>query len=116
MPNNHIAVALMVIEVFIASSGMPSNRVRIAPRYGTGTPTFPTSPRASGWSASYPVWVGRSKATDSPVWPRARLERYSSLEARAEECPEYVRINQGLSRLRFSSTVTVSPTERFVPK
>ena len=52
MPNSHIAVALIVIDVFISSSGMPSNSVRIAPRCGTGTPTLPTSPRASGWSGS----------------------------------------------------------------
>ena len=67
MPKSHIAVALMVIDVFISSSGMPSNSVRMAPRYGTGTPTFPTSPAARGWSASYPVWVGRSNATERPV-------------------------------------------------
>jgi len=52
MPNNHMAVALMVIEVFIVSSGISSNSVRISPRWGTGTPTLPTSPRASGWSGS----------------------------------------------------------------
>ena len=33
------------------------------------TPTRPTSLRASGASASWPIWVGRSKATESPVWP-----------------------------------------------
>ncbi len=67
MPNSHMAVALIVIDVFMASRGMSSNSVRMAPRCGTGTPTFPTSPRARGWSASYPVCVGRSKATDRPV-------------------------------------------------
>jgi uncharacterized membrane protein YjgN (DUF898 family) len=40
------AVALIVIEVFIFSSGMPSNRVRMSPRWPIGTPTLPTSPRA----------------------------------------------------------------------
>ena len=45
--NNHIAVALMVIEVFISSMGIASNSARISPRCGTGTPTLPTSPRAS---------------------------------------------------------------------
>ena len=39
------------------------------------TPTLPTSPRASSWSGSYPVWVGRSKATESPVCPFARFLR-----------------------------------------
>ena len=33
------------------------------------TPTLPTSPRAIGSSLSYPIWVGRSKAVDNPVWP-----------------------------------------------
>ena len=47
MPNSHIAVALIVIDVFISPSGMPSNSCRISPRCGTGTPTLPTSPRAS---------------------------------------------------------------------
>ena len=36
MPSSHIAVALIVIDVFISSSGMPSNSVRISPRCGTG--------------------------------------------------------------------------------
>ena len=46
--SSHMAVALIVIDVFIAVSGMSSNSRRISPRCGTGTPTFPTSPRASG--------------------------------------------------------------------
>ena len=33
------------------------------------TPTLPTSPCAMGASGSYPIWVGRSNATDRPVWP-----------------------------------------------
>ena len=47
-----MAVALMVIEVFIPASGMPSNSARMSPTWLTGTPTLPTSPRASGWSGS----------------------------------------------------------------
>ena len=47
MPNSHIAVALIVIEVFISSIGISANSSRIDPRCGTGTPTLPTSPRAS---------------------------------------------------------------------
>ncbi len=58
------------------------------PRCTTGTPTLPTSPLARTWSGSYPVWVGRSKAIDRPVWPLARFDRYSSLLALAVECPE----------------------------
>ena len=50
--SSHMAVALIVIEVLVCSSGMPSNRARMSPRCPTGTPTRPTSPRASTWSAS----------------------------------------------------------------
>ena len=45
-------MALIVIEVFIASSGMPSNSARMSPMWLTGTPTLPTSPLASGSSLS----------------------------------------------------------------
>ena len=48
----HMAVALIVIEVFIPVSGMSSKSRRISPRCGTGTPTLPTSPRLSGESGS----------------------------------------------------------------
>ncbi|EKD61112.1 MAG: hypothetical protein ACD_54C00392G0001 [uncultured bacterium] len=41
------AVALIVIEVFICSSGISLNKARMSPRWLTGTPTLPTSPRAS---------------------------------------------------------------------
>ena len=47
-----MAVALIVIEVFIASNGMPSNSARMSPMWLTGTPTLPTSPAASSWSGS----------------------------------------------------------------
>ena len=45
-------MALMVIDVFIRSSGMPSNRVRMSARCPIGTPTRPTSPRAISASLS----------------------------------------------------------------
>ena len=85
--SSHMAVALMVIEVLLCSSGMPCSSARMSPRCPTGTPTRPTSPRASTWSASYPVWVGRSNATDRPVCPLARFRRNSALDSRAEEWP-----------------------------
>ena len=50
--SSQAAVALMVIDVFISSSGMPSISAAMSPRWATGTPTLPTSPRASSWSAS----------------------------------------------------------------
>ena len=40
-------------------------------RLDTATPARPTSPRASPWSESYPICVGRSNATESPVVPRS---------------------------------------------
>jgi len=40
------------------------------------TPTLPVSPRAIGASGSYPIWVGRSNATDRPVCPCSRRNRY----------------------------------------
>ncbi len=70
-----MAVALMVIEVFIRASGMSAKRARMSPTCEMGTPTLPTSPRASTWSGSYPVCVGRSNATESPVCPFSRLRR-----------------------------------------
>ena len=50
--SSQAAVALMVIDVFICPGGMSSSRVRMWPRWHTGTPTLPTSPRASAWSGS----------------------------------------------------------------
>ncbi len=41
--SSHIAVALIVIDVFIRSSGMPSNSTRMSSSELTGTPTLPTS-------------------------------------------------------------------------
>ena len=46
------AVELMVIEVETASIGIPENRVSMSARLEIGTPTRPTSPIASGASAS----------------------------------------------------------------
>ncbi|CAB4747785.1 unannotated protein [freshwater metagenome] len=48
----HMATALIVMEVFISVSGMPSKSLRISPRCMTGTPTLPTSPRAITESGS----------------------------------------------------------------
>jgi hypothetical protein len=45
--SSHIAVALIVIEVLAWASGMPSNKARMSPMWLIGTPTLPTSPRAS---------------------------------------------------------------------
>ena len=50
--SSHIAVALIVIEVFIEASGIFSKSARMSPMCEIGTPTLPTSPRARTWSGS----------------------------------------------------------------
>ncbi len=50
--SSHMAVPLMVIDVFIFSSGMPSKRTWKSSRELIGTPTLPTSGRAIGSSES----------------------------------------------------------------
>jgi len=63
------AVALIVIEVVTWSNGMSFIRSAKSSSEQIDTPTLPTSPCARGSSASKPIWVGRSNATDRPVWP-----------------------------------------------
>ena len=63
---------LIVIETDTLSSGMPSNSVSMSARLEMATPHLPTSPSERGWSESYPISVGKSNATESPVWPRER--------------------------------------------
>ena len=48
----YIAGALIVMEVFISSMGISSNSIRTSPTCEIGTPTLPTSPRASSASGS----------------------------------------------------------------
>ena len=50
--SSQAAVALIVIDVFIASSGMPSSNACMSALCAIDTPTLPTSPRASSWSGS----------------------------------------------------------------
>ena len=50
--SSQAAVALIVIEVFISPSGMPSISVGHVAAVEIGTPTLPTSPRASSSSGS----------------------------------------------------------------
>ena len=56
--------------------------------------------------------MGRSKATERPVWPFARLRRYSALLVAAEECPAYVRITHGRSRSSSVGNGTGTSLER----
>ena len=66
-----MAVALIVIDVDTRSSGMPSTSSAMSSIESIATPTRPTSPAARAWSESYPICVGRSKATLSPLTPWA---------------------------------------------
>ena len=63
------AVALIVIDVDTLSSGMPSSSACMSSTVSIATPTRPTSPGARGESESMPICVGRSNATERPVWP-----------------------------------------------
>ena len=92
------AVALMVMDVDTRSSGMASNRSARSSTVSIATPARPTSPSAMGWSESYPIWVGRSNATDKPVCPAARRCRNRALVSSAVPNPAYCRIVQSLPR------------------
>ena len=60
---------LIVIDVVMSPSGMPSKSRSMSASDVTFTPHFPTSPSDSGWSGSRPISVGRSNATLRPVPP-----------------------------------------------
>ncbi|MCY1247175.1 hypothetical protein D9M72_604780 [compost metagenome] len=65
------AVPLMVNEVEMRDRSRSLNRISASLRFDSDTPTLPISGRAIGCVGSSPHWVGRSSATDSPVWPLA---------------------------------------------
>ncbi len=73
--SSHMAVPLIVIDVFIFSSGISSKRTWKSSSELIGTPTLPTSGRAMRSSESYPHWVARSKAMERPVCPLERFAR-----------------------------------------
>ena len=62
---------LIVIDVVMSPSGMPSNSVSMSASESMATPQCPTSPRLVGASESWPISVGMSKATDNPFCPLA---------------------------------------------
>src|SRR6266566_2234159 len=88
------AVALIVMLVLTRSSGSASKRRPMSSRVELATPTRPTSPRASGASLSYPIWVGRSNATLSPSLPCARRYWNRRFVSFAVPKPAYCRIVQ----------------------
>ncbi len=63
---------LMVIEVETRSRGMSRNSRSMSSMEEIATPHMPTSPSLDSWSESYPMSVGRSKATERPPCPWAR--------------------------------------------
>ena len=63
------AGALIVIDTETSSSGMPANSVSMSSSVSIATPSRPTSPSERGWSESWPISEGMSKAVDSPVCP-----------------------------------------------
>ena len=94
-----MAGPLMVMETETWSSGIPSKRVSMSAREEMATPHTPTSPRDRGWSESYPMSVGKSKATLRPVWPFARRYLYRSLVSSAVANPANCRMVQ--RRVRY---------------
>ncbi len=88
------AVALMVIDVDTRSSGMSSSSTCMSSTVSMATPTRPTSPAARGASESIPICVGRSKATESPVWPAASRWWNRALVSAAVPNPAYCRMVQ----------------------
>ncbi len=68
-----MAGPLMVMEVVVSPSGIPSKSRSMSATESIATPQWPTSPRACGESESWPMRVGMSKATESPPPPEARI-------------------------------------------
>ncbi len=85
----------MVIDVDTSSSGMPANIASMSPTALIATPTRPTSPAASGSSASIPICVGRSKAVESADWPCSIRKRKRRFVSSAVPKPAYWRIDHG---------------------
>ena len=98
MQKTGTAGPLIVIEVVVPASGMPSNSTSMSAAESMATPQCPTSPSERGSSESRPIRVGMSKATDRPAPPAASSILYRSLVCRALPNPENWRIVHGLPR------------------
>ena len=92
------ATALMVRPAPTLCRSMPAKAISKSRRQSTAMPTRPTSPWASGWSESSPIWVGRSKATFRPVCPWSIMSLKRSLVSLGVPKPVYWRVVH--SRLR----------------
>ncbi len=86
------------MDVEIRSMGMPSNNASMSASDETATPHRPTSPSARAWSESYPIRVGKSNATDSPVCPRASRNLNRRLASSAVPNPANCRMVQSFPR------------------
>ncbi len=89
---------LMVMEVVTCPRSIPCNSRSMSSRESIATPQRPTSPWPSGSSESLPIKVGRSKATERPVCPSLRRNRYRSLVSAALPKPANCRMVNSLSR------------------
>ena len=63
------AGALIVIDTVTSPRSMPPNSVCMSSSVSTATPSRPTSPSERGWSESWPISDGMSKAVLRPVCP-----------------------------------------------
>src|SRR6476646_5650767 len=86
------AVALIVIDVDTWASGIAAKSRSISSTESIATPVRPTSPSARGWSESRPICVGRSNATERPVWPCSNRYRKRRFVSSAAPKPAYWRI------------------------
>jgi hypothetical protein len=88
---------LIVIDVVMSASEMPSNSRSMSASDTIETPHLPTSPSDNGSSGSRPMSVGRSNATLRPVPPARAVAcsaRWSPPACRIRE----LRIVQSLPR------------------
>src|SRR6266404_2753887 len=86
------AVQLIVIEVVTSPSGMSAKSRSKSFRVEIDTPSLPTSPRARGWSASYPIRAGISNAVERPVCPCSSRNLNRALVSSGRPKPANMRI------------------------
>src|SRR3954466_1892315 len=68
------AGALIVMDTVTSPRSIPANSVSMSSSVSTAVPSRPTSPSDLGWSESWPMRLGMSKAVLSPVWPCSSRE------------------------------------------
>ena len=89
---------MIVIETETFSRLISSNKDSISSGVDIGTPDLPISPKAISSLESYPICVGRSNATDSPVTPLSNSDKYLLFDSDTEEKPEYCLMVHNLLR------------------